>query len=120
MGNLPELDKTTIHPNRITEPKHIEFVKEYFAEEVEAGRMSGPYTEEEVRGILRLHFVSAPLLIDEKLVEDTFEMKMRMCINLSKNSKTQPLPNLYTQKSDFPTHYDPAAKVGDIVSIRSL
>lgn len=119
MGVFPELTETVIHPNNPSVMQHAEFVDAYFAEEVEAGRMSGPFTQEEVEGILGGPFVCSPLSIDEKDIDGSFEKKLRMCINLSKGNKNSPSANSYADKEDFPTTYDPAAAVGDLVSPRS-
>ncbi|KAF5339341.1 hypothetical protein D9611_009804 [Ephemerocybe angulata] len=118
MGVFPHLSETTIYPNNPSAEEHLDFIDEYFAEEVEARRMSGPYTKEEVEAILGGSFQCHPLSIDEKEIEGSFELKPRMCINLSNGTKSRPSANSYADKEEFPTHYDPASHVGDLVSSR--
>jgi hypothetical protein len=36
--------------NKPSVMEHVEFINKYFTEEVEAGRMSGPYSKEELEG----------------------------------------------------------------------
>jgi len=116
MGIFPELTETRIFPNNPSVEKHIDFIDEYFAEETEAGRMSGPFTVEELEGILGGPFQCSPLAVDEKELDGSFELKLRMCINLSKGDAKTPSTNSFSDKEDFPTNYDPAALVGDLVS----
>ncbi|KAJ3547242.1 hypothetical protein NMY22_g1729 [Coprinellus aureogranulatus] len=119
MGIFPELTETRIFPNNPSVYEHIDFIDEYFAEEVEAGRMSGPYTAEEVEAILGGPFQCSPLSVDEKEIDGSFEYKLRMCTNLSKGDAKTPSVNSYSNKEDFPTNYDPASLVGDLVSLHS-
>lgn len=116
MGVFPDLPETVIWPNSPSVMENVKFIDEYFAEEVEAGRMSGPFTKEELEGIFGGAFQSSPLSIDEKEIDGTFELKLRMCINLSKGTDTKPSTNSYSNKADFPTSYDPAAYTGDLVA----
>ncbi|RXW23127.1 hypothetical protein EST38_g2722, partial [Candolleomyces aberdarensis] len=116
MGVFPELTETVIFPNNKSINQHMDFVDQYFKEEVESGRMSGPYSKEELEGILGGPFQCSPIAIDEKEVEGSFEKKLRLCINLSKSSKSQPSTNSYSDKEDFPTKYDTAEYVSELVS----
>lgn len=117
MGVFPQLTETTVYPNNPSAEEHLDFIDEYFAEEVEAERMSGPYSKKEVEEILGGSFQCHPLSIDEKEIEGSFELKPRMCINLSKGTKSRPSANSYADKEEFPTHYDPASQLGDLVAI---
>jgi hypothetical protein len=119
MGTFPPLDKTVIFNNRPLDEEKQKFLNDYFKEEVELGRMSGPYTQEELEGILGSPFQCSPIAIDEKPINGTFNMKLRMCINLSKGDKLRPSTNSHSQKEDFLTSYDPAAHVADLVSLCS-
>ncbi|RXW17779.1 hypothetical protein EST38_g8069 [Candolleomyces aberdarensis] len=116
MGVFPDLTETVIFPNNKSINQHTDFVDQYFKEEVESGRMSGPYSKEELEGILGGPFQCSPIAIDEKEVEGSFEKKLRLCINLSKSSKTHPSTNSYSDKEDFPTKYDTAEYVSELIS----
>ncbi|KAJ3498213.1 hypothetical protein NMY22_g19622 [Coprinellus aureogranulatus] len=116
MGIFPDLKETVIFPNNKSIDQHMDFVDEYFKEEVESGRMSGPYSQEELEGILGGPFQCSPLSIDEKEVDGSFETKLRMCINLSKGTDEHPSVNSFSDKADFPTNYDPATFVADLVA----
>jgi hypothetical protein len=48
MGLFPKLQESVIFPNNKSINQHMDFIEEYFKEEVELGRMSGPYTKEEL------------------------------------------------------------------------
>ncbi|RXW11908.1 hypothetical protein EST38_g13947 [Candolleomyces aberdarensis] len=116
MGVFPELTETVIFPNNKSINQHMDFVDQYFKEEVESGRMSGPYSKEELEGILGGPFQCSPIAIDKKEVEGSFKKKLRLCINLSKSSKSQPSTNSYSDKEDFPTKYDTAEYVLELIS----
>ncbi|KAJ3549428.1 hypothetical protein NMY22_g883 [Coprinellus aureogranulatus] len=116
MGVFLDLEETVIFPNNKSIEQHMDFVDEYFKEEVESGRMSGPYSQEELEGILGGAFQCSPLSIDEKEVDGSFETKLRMCINLSKGTDEHPSVNSFSDKDDFPTNYDPATYVADLVA----
>lgn len=116
MGVFPELKETVIWPNSPSVMENTQFIDEYFAEEVADGRMSGPFTKDELEGILGGPFQCSPLSIDEKEIDGSFELKLRMCINLSKGTTTSPSTNSYSDKTDFPTSYDPTDYIGNLVS----
>lgn len=120
MGIFPELKETRVFPNKSSVMEHSEFITEYFTEEVESGRMSGPYSREGMEAVLGGPFQCSPLAVDEKEVDGSFELKLRMCSNLSKGDARTPSVNSFSSKDEFPTNYDPAALVGELVSLNSL
>jgi hypothetical protein len=120
MGTFPELKKTVIFNNRPLDEEKQKFLDDYFEDEVKSGRMSGPYSKEELEGIVGGPFQCSPIAIDEKTIDGTFDKKLRMCINLSKGDKHHPSTNSYSDKEDFPTRYDSAAHVADLVSLLPL
>ena len=115
MGEFPELKETVVWNNSPSVEERMEFVEAYFAEEVSAGRMDGPYSRREVEEILGGPFQCSPISIDVTYKADGSE-KLRMCNNLSKRSKYHPATNDYIDTSKYPTCFDTAAKVADTVS----
>jgi hypothetical protein len=120
MGVFPELQESVIFPNNKLIDQHMDFIEEYFKEEVESGRMSGPYTKEELECILGGPFQCSPITIDEKEVEGSFKKKLQLCINLLKLLLAHPSTNSYSDREDFPTNYDTAEHVSELVSPVSL
>jgi len=120
MGTFPELKETVIFDNKPLNEEKQEFLDDYFRDEVESGRMSGPYSKEVLEGIVGGPFQCSPIAIDEKTIDGTFDTKLRICINLSKGDKTHPSTNSYSDKEDFPTSYDSASYVADLVSYLPL
>ncbi|KAJ8503034.1 hypothetical protein ONZ45_g11221 [Pleurotus djamor] len=85
MGNFPEkLDKTVTWPNGRSVDKHPEFMAEYFAEEVEAGRLSGPYSRSEVEGILGGPFQCSPVTVNIQPQGPGVDPKLRLCSDFSR------------------------------------
>ncbi len=115
MGDFPDLEETVIWDNTRSVEERMEFVEEYFAEEVAAGRMDGPYSRQEVEEILGGPFQCSPISIDVTYKPDGTE-KLRLCNNLSKRSKQHPATNDFIDTSKYPTRFDTAAKVADTVS----
>ncbi len=63
MGVFPDLKNSVIFDNYTSDPLHTAFIDEYLDEECDAGPMSGPYTREEVEGILG-PFQCSPILVN--------------------------------------------------------
>ena len=115
MGEFPVLEETVIWPNSPTVEERIEFIDDYLKEEVEAGRMDGPFMKRQVEEILGSPFQCSPISIDVTIRPDGSE-KLRLCTNLSKCSKLHPATNDFIDTSKYPTRFDTAAQVADIVS----
>ena len=90
--------------------KRSDFVEEYLREEVEAGRMDGPFTQSEIEGILGGPFQCSPISVDVTIRADGSE-KLRLCNNLSKRLKHHPVMNDFIDTSKYPMRFDSAAKV---------
>jgi hypothetical protein len=116
MGDFPILHQTTIFPNHPSCADHEEFIRTYLEEEVEAGRMSGPFSQEEIETILMGPFLCSPIIISVQLQNAGEPDKLRLCRHLSKGNKHQPSTNAYINKEKFPTKYNTAAEVAEIVS----
>jgi hypothetical protein len=79
--------------------------------------MSGPFSREEAEAILRGPFFSSPLVVDVQPQQPGTPDKIRICRHLSKASKSHPSVNSHIRKEDFPTRFDLASKVAEIVSL---
>ena len=60
--------------------------------------MSGPFTVEEMEGIVGGPFQCSPLSINKKGVDGSFEIKLCMCINLLKGNRKTLSMNLFFNK----------------------
>ncbi|KAF7330695.1 hypothetical protein MSAN_02447600 [Mycena sanguinolenta] len=115
MGDFPDLDCTVIFPNHPSALLYEDFVREYLAEEVAASRMSGPFSQQEVETILKGPFQCSPIIISVQSQAPGTPDKLRLCRHLSKANKLHPSTNAYIDKDKFPTRYDSATEVADII-----
>ncbi|KAF5346278.1 hypothetical protein D9757_014841 [Collybiopsis confluens] len=121
LGHMPTLSETIIINNHSSTIRYPEVVEEYISEESTAGRMSGPFSKEEVELILRGPFVSSPLIVSEQTQGPGKPSKLRVCRNLSKDSTDSsglvfPAVNSYVEKELFPTTFDSAAIVAEWIT----
>jgi hypothetical protein len=119
LGHMPDLTSTIIipnHPSTTSDPRHIDAIEKYLDEETSSGRMSGPFSQEETEQILRGPFKSSPLIISVQGQAPGEPDKIRICRHLSKSFKSAPSVNSFISKWDFPTRFDTACRVADIVS----
>lgn len=120
LGEMPPLLDTVIFKNHPSALEHPEVVEKYLTEETDAGRMSGPFSNQHVAKTLRGHFFSSPLLVSVQIQSPGTADKLRVCRHLSKGDKANPSANSYVNKEDFPTRFDTASKVADIVSSSTI
>jgi hypothetical protein len=116
IGFMPEITKTTIIPNHPSCIPFMDDVYNYLSDEVRDGRMSGPFSAAEVESTLRSPFFSSPLLVSVQPQAPGTPDKIRMCKNLSKGTKTVDSVNYHILKASFPTRFDTASRVANIVS----
>jgi len=116
LGPMPNLLATNILPNHPTVLDYLPDVDEYLKDEVAAGRMSGPFSKEMVEGILRGPFQSSPLIVSVQPQGPGEPDKIRICRHLSKSSRNVPSVNSFISKHNFPTRFDTASRVADMVS----
>ena len=90
-------------------------IDKYLTDELDAGRMSGPFSRQQVGIILRGAFFCSPLLVSIQTQQPGTPDKLRVCRHLSKGDKITPSTNSHILKEDFPTRFDTALKVADIV-----
>ncbi|KAF7300881.1 Reverse transcriptase ribonuclease h [Mycena kentingensis (nom. inval.)] len=83
---------------------------------VAAGRMSGPFSANDVREIVGGHFQCSPMIVAEQTQELGKPNKLRLCRHLSKGDASHPSTNDHIDKDDFPTRFGTAAEVAEIVA----
>ena len=118
VGKMPKLEQTVIIPNHVSVNENFNVVMEYIKTEVDACRMSGPFSLEETERILRGPFYASPLIVSVQDQGPNLPPKRRVCRNLSKGDRTSGMPsvNSFIDKNDFPTRFDMAFRVADAVS----
>ena len=117
LGEMPTLTQTVIIENHLSALQYPDTINQYLADEVHAGRMSGPFSRDATEVILHGPFFSSPLIVSVQIQAPGTPDKLRVCRHLSKSNKTTPSVNSYINKEDFPTRFDTASRVADIVSI---
>jgi len=113
---MPALTNSVILPNNPSTHAYMSDVQHYLQKEVLASRMSGPFSRKETEIILHGPFQSSPLIISLQPQQRSMPDKIRICRHLSKASKLHASVNSHIHKEDFPTHFDLASKVAEIVS----
>ncbi|GLB45561.1 hypothetical protein LshimejAT787_2400190 [Lyophyllum shimeji] len=116
--NLPRLKKSIVIRNHPSIDQFPSVVQDYIDAELAAGRMSGPFSFEEVERILRGPIHSSPFLVSEQIAGPGLPPKYRVCRNLSKADPVSGMPaiNSFIDKDDFPTSFDMALKVAAAVA----
>jgi hypothetical protein len=119
IGRMPKLEQTIILPNHPSADIERDTVLEYFATETAAGRMSGPFTREEMHRICRGHFYVSPLIVSVNDQGPGLPPKKRVCRNLSKAAPRSDMPavNDFIDKGDFPTRFNMPWRMAEIVSL---
>jgi len=79
--------------------------------------MSGPFSQEMVECILRGPFQSSPLIVSVQPQGPDEPDKIRICRHLSKSTRNIRSVNSFISKHDFPTCFDTASRVADMVSL---
>jgi len=119
LGPMPNLLVTSVLPNHPTVMEHQSEVDEYLEKEVVARRISGPFSRETMEQILRGPFQSSPLIVAVQPQAPGEPDKIRICRHLSKSTRITPSVNSFIPKHYFPTRFDTASRVADIVSFLS-
>ena len=78
------------------------------------------FLPDETELILRGPFQSSPLIVSIQTQQRGAPDKIWICQHLSKATKAHPSVNSYIHKEDFPTQFDMASKIADMVSPHSL
>jgi hypothetical protein len=114
IGNPLPVTETFVPPNMKSALEHPQFIDQHITEEVEAGRMSGPYTRDETHHIFGGHFQTTPLGIIE---QEPGSNKLHLIGNLSKKDRHSISVNNMVDSNDFPTHWGSAWIVEQYVSM---
>ena len=115
LGEMPPLTNTVIFKNHPSTLIYSDTVDKYLTDELTAGRMSGPFSLQHAEDILRGPIFCSPLLVSVQIQQPGTPDKLRVCRHLSKGDKNTPSMNSHIQKEDFPTRFDTASRVADIV-----
>ena len=115
LGVMPPLTDTVIFKNHPSTLLHSDIVDKYLTDELLAGRMSGPFQLQYVENTLHGPIFCSPLLVSVQTQQPGMPDKLRVCRHLSKGDKNTPSMNSHIQKEDFPTRFDTASRVADIV-----
>jgi len=114
IGNMPILTRSYTPPNHKSALDNPSVIREYLAEEVSLGRMSGPLSASQVEAELGGFFVSCPIGLVEKAGSPG---KFRIIRDLSYHNKDNGYSvNEHLDSDDFPTEWGTASQVAEIVS----
>lgn len=117
LGHMPPLIDTVIFKNHPSAFLHSDVVNKYLTDELDAGRMSGPFSLQQAENILHGAIFCSPLLVSVQIQQPGMPDKLRVCRHLSKGDKSTPSMNSHIHKEDFPTRFDTASRVADIVGL---
>lgn len=112
IGNFPSLSRTSRPRNHKRGVENMDFILAYAAEQVELGRMTGPYTQDEVEQVLGSPFVSSPLTV----VPKSGGAGLRLVQDCSFVNEQGFSVNSFIDSDDFPTRWGTAAKFAQKVS----
>jgi hypothetical protein len=115
LGDMPSLTKTVILQNHPSAMQYAKIVDQYLIDEVKAGRMSGPFSRQCTEHVLRGAFFSSPLLVSVQTQQPGTPDKLRVCRHLSKGDRENPSVNSHIHKEQFPTRFNTASRVADMV-----
>ncbi|RXW14640.1 hypothetical protein EST38_g11217 [Candolleomyces aberdarensis] len=113
---MPNLEETVVILNAASCSDHMDDINLYLLDEVAAGQMSGPFSRQDTKDILGGPFFSSLLIVVVQSQGPGLKDKIRICRHLSKGSKYADSVNSHIVKEDFPTRFDLASRVADIVS----
>lgn len=117
LGCMPCLLSTVILPNNSSILPHMDVVDDYLCKEISSHRMSSPFLSAKVELILCGPFQSSPLIISIQPQYPGMPDKLCVCHHLFKATKIHASVNSYIWKDDFPTRFNLASKVADMVSL---
>ena len=117
LGAMPLLTDTVIFKNHPSTLLYSDVVHKYLADELVAGRMLGPFSLQQAEKFLRGAIFCSPLLVSVQTQQPGMPDKLHVCRHLSKGDKDTPSMNSHIHKDDFPTRFDTALRVADIVGL---
>jgi hypothetical protein len=115
---MPLLSSSIIIPNHLSVEADHEVTREYIRTELALGRMEGPFSHAEMERVCRGPFYASPLLVSYNDQGPGLDPKKRVCRDLSMGdpSSGTPAVNDFIDKLDFPTRFDMAPKMAEVVS----
>lgn len=114
-----DFPSTHITPNHPSCIGYESFLDQFLVDEVELGRMSGPFSRLEVDSIFDgATFVTTPFILDITTAAIGEPKKVRVCRNSSKVYADGLSVNSFINPDDFSTAWTTAADVAEIVSVR--
>lgn len=116
IGDMPPLVTTHILNNHASLTHHSALLDEYLADEKASGRIDGPFSLGEITRILRGPFQSSPLVVVVQPQAPGEPDKIRICRHLSKSKDSIMSVNSFIKTTHFPTRFDTAARVAELVS----
>ena len=119
IGNLAPLNQTFAPPNLPGANLHADTIRAYIAEELCLGRLSGPFTQEELEHKIG-PFRSSPLQVATKEGAPGEPTKYRVCRHLSYKGKAQSSVNDEINSDDYPTRWGKATDVAEIVRLSDI
>lgn len=105
LGNMPNLTETVIIKNNRSFDEFQDDILDYINKEVVAGRMSGPFSKEDIEQTLCGLFYSSPIIAVSQ-PQPGLPNKVRVCQHLSKSTRHVNSINSHISKDDFPTRFN--------------
>ena len=119
LGNMLSISATVIFKNHPSAFIHSDPVDKYLTDELNTGCMLGPFSLQYVKKILHGSVYCSPLLVSIHTQQPGMPDKLQVCHHLSKGDKNTPSMNSHIHKEDFPTWFDTALRLADIVGLLS-
>ena len=112
IGSFPRLPFSITPQNHSSSFEHFDFISTYIHEQVTIGRMSGPFSREELEVLFDGPFISSPLSVVAKAGDPA---KLRLVQNCSFPAFDGFSVNDFIDAADFPTTWGTASVVAQIV-----
>ncbi len=116
LSQMPVLLLTMIINNHSSCCVYKYAVNKYIADKLTVSHISGLFSHFNIKQILYGPFYSLPLIVASQLQGPCVPDKLWVWWNLLKSSPLASAINDFISKDDFPTHFDMASQVEQIVS----
>ena len=117
LGQMPFLHSSVIINNPPSTLSHMDNISKYTNDEITSGCMSGPFSKQDIKCIFWGPFMASPFVVAIQPQGEGIPDKIWVCWNLLKNAKDIDSVNSYIAKEDFPTRFDTASCVADLISL---
>jgi len=119
-NSTPVISEVFTPPNRKSATDHAEFVNNYFTSEAGVGRITGPYTHDQVREIFKSNggfFRTSPIgVVPKPRKPGQLQDQYRMVMDLSAPDSHGVSVNSLIDADDFQARWDGARVKGDYVA----